>query len=78
MFDSEGLNELYKMHRDKTGDVDTAFREAEDLFKDRVFKHKIHGLLTTKYATDQHDLLCATAEARIETWRNMLSRIRPM
>jgi HD superfamily phosphodiesterase len=69
---------LYKMHRDQNGDVDTAFREAEDLFKDRVFKHKIHGLLTTKYATDQHDLLCATAEASIETWRNMLSRIRPM
>lgn len=69
---------LYTMQRDKNGDIDNAFREAEDLFTERVFKHKTDGLLTTKYAYNQHDILCLTAEARIETWRNILSRIKPM
>ena len=69
---------LYRMHRDQSGDIDSAFDEAEELFNERVFKHKLDGLLTTKYANDQHDQLCLIAEARIETWRNIVSRIRPM
>ena len=69
---------LYRMHRDQSGDIDSAFDEAEELFNERVFKHKLDGLLTTKYANDQHERLCLIAEARIETWRNIVSRIRPM
>lgn len=69
---------LYRMHRDQSGDIESAFYEAEELFNERVFRHKVDGLLTTNYANDQHDLLCVTAEARIESWRNIISRIRPM
>ena len=69
---------LYKMNREQSGDIESAFYEAEELFSQRVFRHKVDGLLTTNYANDQHDLLCVTAEARIESWKNIISRIRPM
>jgi len=70
---------LFKMHRAGTGDIDEAFRDAEELFRTRVFRHKIDGLLTTNYAFEQHDVLVVSARDRIDSWRSVIPRlIRPV
>lgn len=66
---------LFKMHRAGTGDIDEAFQDAETLFRTRVFRHKVDGLLTTDYAFDQHDILVVSARERIESWRTAIPRL---
>ena len=63
---------LYKMHSEMSGDIFSAFTDAENLFKNRVFKHKDDGLLVTRYGIDNHDRLSLQARMQIQDTRSML------
>lgn len=69
---------LFRMNRDGNGDIENAFQEAEEIFQNRVFRHKVDGLLTTNYAIDQHDMLVMNANAKIMTWKNIIGKIKTM
>ena len=63
---------IYHMLRNgKT--VDVAYKDAEDLFATRVFKHADDGYLTTKYALETHPRLTQSAMVRMNNWRRTLS-----
>jgi HD superfamily phosphodiesterase len=69
---------LYKMEKNQMGDLDIAFEDAEELFRNRVFKHDINKLLTTNYAKDNHPLLMNDAKIRMESWRNIVARTKKL
>ena len=66
---------LYNIHK-LNGDIEQAYIDGFNLFRNRVFKHKEHGLLITDYSIKQSNILEINALNRIDTWRKML--VRPM
>ena len=66
---------LYNIHK-LNGDIEQAYVDGFNLFRNRVFKHKEHGLLITDYSIKQSSILEINALNRIDTWRKML--VRPM
>lgn len=62
---------IYHMNKNDT-DVRKAFRNAEELFNERVLRHYEHNLLVTDHSQTQHTLLSSSARIRIRTWRNIL------
>jgi hypothetical protein len=56
--------------------IDEAYKDAENLFANRVFKHDDDGYLTTKYAREMHPVLVQTAKIRMNNWKRALA-IRP-
>ena len=61
---------LYRLHQQQHGDLEDAIEDSENLFNKRVFKHKSDGLLTTRFANDQHDILAMQASNQIQSWIN--------
>ena len=61
----------HMLHNGKT--VDEAYKDAEKLFFERVFKHADDEYLTTKYATDMHPIFTQTARLRMNHWKRTLS-----
>jgi HD superfamily phosphodiesterase len=49
-----------------------SFERAENLFNERVFKHKEDNLLTTDYSLSVYSTLHVNAMNRIKTWKNIL------
>lgn len=49
-----------------------SFQKAENLFKERVFKHKEDNLLITQYSLAVYPNLHLNAMNRIKTWKNIL------
>lgn len=64
---------LYNIHK-LNGDIEQAYVDGFNLFRNRVFKHKEHGLLITDYSIKQSSILEINALNRIDTWRKMLVR----
>jgi hypothetical protein len=54
---------------------DESFYRAEELFKNRVFKHAEDGLFTTEYAKIYHPILHSQAINRINDWKNIIKPI---
>lgn len=62
---------IYHMHRNgKT--LEESYEDACDLFEKRVFKHVDDGLLTTRYAMNQHAILSRKANMRMYYWKRVL------
>ncbi len=60
-------------HMNKTNsDVREAFRNAEELFNNRVLRHCEHVLLVTDYSQTQHAILSSSARIRMRSWKNIL------
>lgn len=67
---------LYRLHQQQHGDLEDAIEDSENLFNKRVFKHKSDGLLTTRFANDQHDILAMQASNQIQSWKKMLNTVK--
>jgi HD superfamily phosphodiesterase len=52
--------------------IDEAYRNAKNLFENRVFRHMDNGLLLTKYAIQNHPDLSRNAMLRIKSWERIL------
>ena len=52
---------------------DESLHRAEELFKNRVFKHHSDGLFTTEYAKTYHPILQSQAINRINAWRKIIT-----
>jgi len=63
---------IYKMNKNG-GDVDDAFRDAEDLFAKRVLKHNNDGLFLFDYSKRESLILHNNALQRIASWRNLVN-----
>jgi len=64
---------IYHMQRNGKS-IEDAYKDAEELFERRVFKHAEDGLLTTQYAIRQHAKLSHKAALRINYWRRSLNK----
>ena len=64
---------IYGMMKKDTN-LDDSFRDATELFNNRVFKHMDDGLLTTKYSQQQHIVLSNIARLRIDSWKDILNK----
>ena len=60
--------------RQQSGDITTAFKNANILFNNRVFKHGYDGLFITDYSKDKSRELHEDALNRIATWKNIISK----
>lgn len=66
---------MYKMHlsnKNKEMDMMDVFRDAEELFETRVFKHNEDGLFHTEFAKEHSVTLENQALIRIESWKRLL------
>ena len=54
--------------------VDQAFKNAKELFNNRVVKHNSDGLLLTEYAKKCHPYLKFKALTRMNAWERILSK----
>lgn len=62
---------IYHMnHNEKS--IEDAYKDAEQLFKNRVLRHNVDGLLTTQYAIRQHPKLSQKAIRRQQYWKRVL------
>lgn len=64
----------YKMFK-LNGNIYQAFYEAEKLFDERMFKHKLDNLYVTKYAINKDIILQNQALLRINNWKKILKII---
>lgn len=64
---------IYKMNKNG-GNVDEAFNDAEELFKNRVLKHNEHGLFLLDYSKKESLILHNNALQRIASWRNLVNK----
>lgn len=62
---------LYHMHKNDKG-LEAAYKDACDLFENRVLRHDKDGLLLTRYARSQHLDLSEKALRRIRHWARIL------
>jgi hypothetical protein len=60
--------------RQQSGDITTAFKNANTLFNNRVFKHGHDGLFITDYSREKSRELHEDAVNRIATWKNIISK----
>ena len=63
----------HMLHNDK--DLKDAYKNAVELFDNRVLKHEDDGLLLTHYAKREHPVLSQVAIMRIYHWRKVLRSI---
>ena len=64
---------IYHINKSKV-DIDVAYKNAEELFQTRVFKHKKDGLLISDYSNRMHDELCGIARRRMNHWNRIISK----
>ena len=62
---------IYHMQKNDKN-VSCAYEDACDLFYKRVLRHKDHGMLFTKFAIGEHDILSQKAITRMFHWRRVL------
>ena len=63
---------IYHMQRNgKT--LEDAYKDAHDLFENRVLMHESDGYLRTKYALEMHPELARNAVLRMGHWRKVLT-----
>jgi hypothetical protein len=55
--------------------IDTAYKNAEELFQKRVFQHKNDGLLISDYSNAMHHELSNIARKRMNHWNRMISKM---
>ena len=67
-FDRSMIYHLYK----STDDIESAFHNADELFKNRVFQHNNDGLFITEYSKKYHIELQNQACFRIKNWKRIL------
>lgn len=63
---------IYDMKKNN-GNILSAYDHACELFENRVFKHKIDGLLFTDYAKNQHSILKFHAQQRMKVWKSIVN-----
>ena len=61
----------YKMFK-LNGNIYDAFYEAEKLFNERMFKHKLDNLYVTQYTINKDVILKNQAHLRINNWKKIL------
>ena len=66
---------IYHLHKN-TNDIESAFQNADELFKNRVFKHNDDGLFITEYSKNYHIELQNQAFCRIRNWKRILGQKR--
>jgi len=64
---------IYKMNSN-SGNIEEAFKDAENLFENRVFKHNEDGLFMFDYSKKESKILHDAALQRIEAWRNIIRK----
>ena len=64
---------IYKMNKNG-GNIEDAFKDAENLFSNRVLKHNEHGLFLLDYSKKESLILHNTALQRIAHWKNLISK----
>jgi len=64
---------LYNIHR-LNGNIEHAYIDAYQLFRNRVFKHREDGLLNTDYSIKQSMVLETNALERMNTWRKIINK----
>jgi|UniRef100_A0A6C0CLR1 hypothetical protein len=64
---------IYDMYS-KASTFEQSFERAEELFKNRVFKHAENNLLTTQFSLENYPKLHLNAMNRIKTWKNILKK----
>jgi hypothetical protein len=64
---------VYKMNKNG-GNVDEAFKDAEELFINRVLKHNDDGLFLFDYSKKESLILHNAALNRIASWRNLFNK----
>jgi hypothetical protein len=64
---------IYKMNKNG-GNVNDAFKDAEELFNNRVLKHNEHGLFLFDYSKKESIVLHNVALQRISVWRNLVNK----
>jgi len=62
----------YRLTKTPTANVEDTYREACELFENRVFKHESDGLLFTQYAKTHHDFLKHNAQQQMYRWRSVI------
>ena len=73
LMDAYDFDRSMMFHMHKTGkSVDDAYKDAIDLFENRVFKHADDGLLLTQYAIKRHPEFTRAATNRMRSWREIL------
>lgn len=64
---------IYQMNKNG-GDLEDAFKNANELFENRVLKHNDDGLFLFDYSKQESLVLHQIALQRIHTWKNILIR----
>jgi hypothetical protein len=64
---------IYKMNKNG-GNIEDAFKDAENLFSNRVLKHNDHGLFLFDYSKKESIVLHNAALHRMESWRNIVNK----
>jgi hypothetical protein len=64
---------IYHMHKNNIS-VEQSFKNAKDLFRTRVLRHKNDGLFITDYSKKHHPYLHSKALVRMNTWERILSK----
>ena len=62
---------IYHMYNTNSS-VENAYKNAKDLFRNRVFKHEKDGLFITDYSKSYHPYLQSKALARMNAWERLL------
>lgn len=62
---------IYHINKSSSS-INSAYKNAEDLFEKRVFQHKNDGLLISDYSNNMHDQLCDIAKKRMIHWNKVI------
>jgi HD superfamily phosphodiesterase len=65
---------LYKLYKQKSGNIDEAFDDAHDLFNIRILKYGDNGLFTTEYAKKESFRLHSQSLTQINNWKKILKK----
>jgi len=63
----------YRLTKTPTASVENTYKEACDLFENRVFKHDSDGLLFTQYAKMNHGSLKQNAQQQMYRWKTIIN-----
>jgi hypothetical protein len=62
----------YRLTKTPTATVEDTYKEACELFENRVFKHESDGLLFTQYAKNHHEHLKFGSLQQMSRWRSII------
>jgi len=62
---------MYHMHQ-SGADINQAYKNAYELFENRIYRHEDDGLLLTDFSKNEALILKANAAHRITTWKSLL------